>query len=742
MTRVLHVVVGRVDLDRARERVVEVRVLGAEAARVHLPHVERGDALHEPLRDELAHAAGAGEAVRAEAGGHPEPAHGCRPEDELAVGGERLRAVDEPNHLRVGELRNAHDGVLHQLLEARPVLVEQPAVEVGRNAVEPPGRRMALVAAHDEAAGLASEVDEQRGIAHRRDVERHAVRLRDQVLVRHRDDRHRHARQAADLAGEHAARVDDDVGLDRAGVGLDARHAPALDADCRDPRRRENLGATAAGAFRKRERQLARIDVAVGGQVGGAEHAVLGHRRKELPRALGGDELERQPERLRPAGLASQLLHPLFRRREPQRPDLVPAGVETDLLAERPVEVDRGHHHLREAQRAAQLADEPRRVERRAARQVGALDEHDVVPAQPRQPVEDRAATDAAADDDGPRASSHPSASRKRWSVGRPLQAVEVRRRVPREVEVELRDALLDDAPHRLAEVGHEAHQRQRSGIAAAVTVEQRSLAVRIQLVVDGEVREVEVRVAHAGVLPVDDPRPLAVVDEVQGEEVVVARHQRAAAARGLDAVGDVEQLLVLGRNLHATLASGRRVRLDHAKHIETGGQDGSARMQLAEQAAGLVRIRIADRAFHEPRHEAAVLEADDFGADAELRREQRRLVLVLPVDAQQLRVLPADAEHERLTAHRDLEVVIRDAAAERLDVDAPPRATSLRRDGRRPTRARSAALAVAAGLGDELLEEARVLAVFRMPQHAQRERVATGLERFDRAVVGARHHL
>ena len=37
--------------------------------------------------------------------------------------------------------------------------------------------------------------------------------------------------------------------------------------------------------------------------------------------------------------------------------------------------------------------------------------------------------------------------------------------RVADEVEVELRDRLLDDAPHRLAEVGHEAHQPQRAEV-------------------------------------------------------------------------------------------------------------------------------------------------------------------------------------------------------------------------------------------------------------------------------------
>ena len=225
--------------------------------------------------------------------------------------------------------------------------------------------------------------------------------------MRHRDDRHLDPGERADLAREHAAGVDHDLRLDRALVGLDAGDAPAFDADRGHARVRVDLGAAAARALGERERELARVDVAVGGEVGGAEHAVGRHRREHLLRPLGGDELERQPERLRPAGLARQLLHPLLGGGEPQRPDLVPAGLELDLLAQRPVEVDRVHHHLRERQGSAQLADEPGRVEGRAARQVGALDEDDVVPAEPREPVEDRGAADAAADDDRARLRLH-----------------------------------------------------------------------------------------------------------------------------------------------------------------------------------------------------------------------------------------------------------------------------------------------------------------------------------------------
>ncbi len=48
-------------------------------------------------------------------------------------------------------------------------------------------------------------------------------------------------------------------------------------------------------------------------------------------------------------------------------------------------------------------------MEGRAARELRALEENDVVPAEPRQPVEDRAAPDATPDDHGPRSVTHPA---------------------------------------------------------------------------------------------------------------------------------------------------------------------------------------------------------------------------------------------------------------------------------------------------------------------------------------------
>ena len=330
-------------------------------------------------------------------------------------GRERLRAVDEPDTSASASIGTRTIAFSISSWKRSQSSSSSRPLKSGGMPSRPHGAGLPLVAAHHQAAGLAAEVDEQRRVAHRRQLERQVGRARDQVLVRHRDHRDDDAGERADLGGEHPAGVDDDLGLDAAPVGLDRLDPAALDLDPGHPRVRLDLGAAAPGALGEREGELARVDVAVGGEVGGAEDAVGRHRREEPLRLLRRDQLEREAERLRPAGLARELLHALLRGGEPQRADLVPAGLEPDLVAERPVQLDRAHHHLRQAQRAAQLADEAGGVERRAARQVGALDEHDVVPAELRQPVEDGAAADAAADHDDPGPVPHESARSKCW---------------------------------------------------------------------------------------------------------------------------------------------------------------------------------------------------------------------------------------------------------------------------------------------------------------------------------------
>jgi hypothetical protein len=343
---VADVVVGLVGLPDPRVGVGRGAVLGAEAADVHVPEVQARLAAGDPLGHHPADPAGAGEAVGAEAGADEEAADLRFAEAELVVGGEGLGAVDQlgdgdPLHRRQPPLR-----VLDDLLEAVPVLFQQAAVEVGRDPLQPAGSlrqegrlAAALVAAHHQAVAVLAVVDEEVGVTQGGEVPAVAgggdllQRLGDQVLVGHRQQRHPHAGHPGDLGGVHAAGVDDYLRLDVAAVGVHAAHTSLAHLDPRHPGMGEDAAAAAAGAVGEGVGQLRRVDVAVGGQPGGAEHALGGHQRKHLLCILGGDQLQRQAEGLRPAGLAAQLLHPLLAGGEPDAAALHPSRVELRLVA-------------------------------------------------------------------------------------------------------------------------------------------------------------------------------------------------------------------------------------------------------------------------------------------------------------------------------------------------------------------------------------------------------------------------
>ena len=136
-------------------------------------------------------------------------------------------SVDQLDDLDVLDGGHAPDRLLDERREPVPVFGEQLVVEVGRDAVQRPRRRVALVAADDEPARLAAEVHEVVGVAQLRQRFGDAVdRLRDHVLVRHRHDRHVHAGERGDLGRVHAAREHDGLGLDGPVVGDDGADAP------------------------------------------------------------------------------------------------------------------------------------------------------------------------------------------------------------------------------------------------------------------------------------------------------------------------------------------------------------------------------------------------------------------------------------------------------------------------------------------------------------------------------------
>src|SRR5207244_5616744 len=112
LVRIVNVIVSRVNLDRANERVVPLPIGVTEAPQVHLPEVEARLAVDDPFRHRLAHPTGTRDPVGTEAGRDKEPAHARLAEDELVVGREGLRSINQLDHVAVLERGDALDGVL------------------------------------------------------------------------------------------------------------------------------------------------------------------------------------------------------------------------------------------------------------------------------------------------------------------------------------------------------------------------------------------------------------------------------------------------------------------------------------------------------------------------------------------------------------------------------------------------------------------------------------------------------
>ena len=159
------------------------------------------------------------------------------------------------------------------------------------------------------------------------------------------------------------------------------------------------------------------------------------------------------------------------------------------------------------------------------------------------------------------------------------------------------------------------------------------------------DVAELEVGVVVAGVLVVDDEDRLAVVDEVGGEEVVVARAGRHGPnAHGLadapDGLGVVE---VAPREAKAAPLDPAQVvglAFEHVEAVDEGlaGVETPAGQRHPGQDPGLLQVIVGERrALEEAEHEDPVVgeEVDDGRTHAGGRGADAVLVLGPAVDGQ-----------------------------------------------------------------------------------------------------------
>ena len=303
-----------------------------EATDIDVPQVDWGFAADDPFGDELACAAGVGDARRIEASAHEIAAQLRRlAEDEVAVEGKALRTVEQRSHLRGLQAGRAVDRVLHQDPEMIPILGQKLKLEALGDACHVPGLGDRLEPAHDQPPDFLLVVDVAIGIAHHGQVGVHAGnRPRHQVEVFGGEHGHIDARERTELARPLAGAVHDrfaaHFGFMPGRAITHTRHPTPLDDHAGNAGTFDDPRPAHARTLGERLRQVGRIGLAVARNPHRAAEIVGAQERVDLAGFARRDEFEVNAEAFRPRHLPLEELQPLGGLRDVQAAALLPAG--------------------------------------------------------------------------------------------------------------------------------------------------------------------------------------------------------------------------------------------------------------------------------------------------------------------------------------------------------------------------------------------------------------------------------
>ena len=270
-----------------------VGVEGREAPDVDVPKIERSFAVDDPLGDELAGAAGIGDARGIESGADEEAAQfGRLAENEITVRSKTLRTVQERLHFRGFQARRAMDRVPHQDLEVVPILRQKLEFEIVRDGADVPRFGDRLEATHDQAADFLLVIDVAVGVAHDRQVRAHARdRAGDDVEMLRGIERYVCSGQSAEFARPLSRAIGDrlaaHLSVAVACAVAHARDMAAFDDYSDELRILDDSHAAHPGTAGERLGQIGGIRLAVAGNPDGAREIVGAQERIDLPGFCG-----------------------------------------------------------------------------------------------------------------------------------------------------------------------------------------------------------------------------------------------------------------------------------------------------------------------------------------------------------------------------------------------------------------------------------------------------------------------
>ena len=305
--------------------------------------------------------------------------------------------ADERDDACVTQEGEAPHGAVHELLEALVVGRDRRAGVIPGHPVNPARDRVRLVAAEEDPAGLGLAVDEVVEIPEARHLAGQLVPIHggeSDVLVvdRHRGRERPHHRRH--LRRPHPAGVNDQLRLDRPGVGVDGGHLTRRsEPDPGDAASGLDSHAELPGGVRERVRRDVRVDRAVALDPDRPVERLERGGRQQPDGLVRREDLDVEPDAAGPARAALELLQALRARRDPEAPDAVE---DAELAVELDAVPAEAHHRGR----GVELGDEAGRVVGRAAGQLGLLEQEHVAQPSLREVVCDAAAGDPAPDDD------------------------------------------------------------------------------------------------------------------------------------------------------------------------------------------------------------------------------------------------------------------------------------------------------------------------------------------------------
>ena len=358
-------------------------------------------ATDDPFRERAAGPARVRDPTRVEAGrDEVSPQAGGLAEDEASIGSEALGAIEQELDLRLVQGRDTLDTVLHEDAELVPVLLERAEREVVRNA-RVPRLGDGLEASDEKAADLFADVDVTVVIAEHGQVRADA---RDGpchcVEVLHGEDGHGDAVQRAQFARPHARTVHDDVAGDLAVARADAGDGAVTREDLSHRGLLHDARSARTGAGGERLRRVGRDHAAVVRNPDAAFEIVDAAEGPAATDLVAIHDVRLDPRVAAERDGPAELRHARRAPGDAEAAHLLPVRAHAGLGLEPRVQVGAVADEPRHRARAAQTADEPGGVPGRAARELLALEQDDVAPAELDEVIGDAAAGDAATDDD------------------------------------------------------------------------------------------------------------------------------------------------------------------------------------------------------------------------------------------------------------------------------------------------------------------------------------------------------